>query len=97
MLSLPNSELYVWLRWTEEGKKIAEEIISLLGYDPYEQSIGRGVGDLRWVTPDFDTAVRLAETLRKYIDAHEVILIRASGKVAGEREVYTIKDSRNAL
>jgi hypothetical protein len=97
MFSLPNSELYIWLRWTDKGKKIAKEIISLLGSDPYEQTINQGIGDLRWETADFDSAVRLAETLRIYIDDPEVILIKANGKVAGVLEVFTVKDSRNIL
>ena len=76
MLSLPNSEIYVWLRWNRTGKQIADEIINLLGFQPYEKSVNQGICDLRWEAKDFDSAVRLAENLKYYLDAPEVILGR---------------------
>jgi hypothetical protein len=94
MLSLPNSELYVWLRWSGKGKQIAEEIVNLIGFQPYEKTVYQGICDLRWEVKDFDSAVQLAENLRNYLDTPEVILIKATGKVAGEREILTLKDSR---
>lgn len=95
MFSLPNSELYIWLHWSDEGKKVAQEIIDLLETEPSDCSIYQGMCDLRWETKDFETAVKLAESLRDYIDSSEVVLIRATGKVAGEREILTLKDNRN--
>ena len=94
MLSLPNSELYVWLRWDETGKQVAEEIIDLLGFQPYEKSVNQGICDLRWEAKDFDSAVQLAENLKYYLDTPAVLLVKATGKVAGEREILTLKDCR---
>jgi len=94
MLTLPQSELYVWLNWSSEGENISKEIINTIGFQPSEKSIYQGIGDLRWEVNDFDSAVKLAENIRKYIDNPEVILVRATGIVAGEREILTLKDSR---
>lgn len=97
MLSLPNSELYVWLRWNGTGKQIAEEIVALLGFQPYEKSVNQGICDLRWEAKDFDSAVQLAENLKYYLDTPEVILVKATGKVAGEREILILKDRRKRI
>ena len=94
MLLLPNSELYVWLRWNGTGKQIAGEIIDLLGFQPYEKSVNQGICDLRWEAKDFDSAVQLAENLKYYLDKPVVLLVKATGKVAGEREILTLKDCR---
>ena len=95
MLSLPDSELYIWLSWSDRGKKIAEEITDLLGFQPYEKSVYEGICDLRWETKNFDYSVKLAESLKNYIDTPEIVLIKATGIVAGEREILIFKDSRN--
>jgi hypothetical protein len=94
MLSLPDAELYVWVRWNSQGKRIAKEIIDLIGFQPYEKCIYQGACDIRWETKDFSTAVQLAEKLRKYIDNPDVTLIKATGEVAGQREVLALKDLR---
>ncbi|MEM9009010.1 MAG: hypothetical protein AAGE59_36565 [Cyanobacteria bacterium P01_F01_bin.86] len=94
MQSLSDSELYVWLYWSDRGQKIAEEITDLLGFQPHEKSVYQGICDLRWETKNFGSSVKLAESLKSYIDTPEIVLIKATGKVSGEREVLILKDSR---
>lgn len=96
MLSLPKSELYVWLLWNRKGKIIAEEIINLLQLQPYEKCVYEGICDLRWEATDFGSAVQLAENLKNYLDIPEVILIKATGEISGEREILTLKDCRKS-
>ena len=94
MPSLPNSEVYIWLHWSDQGKKVAKEICDLFGFEPSEKTVHQEMCDIRWKTKDFDSAVKLTERLRSYINSPEIILIRATGKVAGELEIITLKDNR---
>lgn len=94
MLTLPDSELTVWLRWDQRGQQIAQEIVDLFGRPPYEQCELQGNCDLKWETQDLDAAVQLAQKLEPYLPEQQVILVKAVGKVAGKPEAVTLKDER---
>ena len=78
MFELPDYDVILWLSYSEFGKKLEKEILSTIEIKPYEITESNGVLDIHWGFDTWDEAVYFSETLKKFTNNPNLILLKAS-------------------
>ena len=78
IFQLPKYSVIVWIRKTDALEELRNNLISLVGDEPFESTEYEGMVDLHWGFEEHARAKQVAESLREISRRSEVVLLRVS-------------------
>jgi hypothetical protein len=94
IFQLPKFSVIVWVRKTNEFEAIRNDLISLVGDEPYETAEYEGVVDFHWGFKEHAKAKQIADSLREISKRSEVVLLRVSS-LDDATASFSVKDERH--
>jgi hypothetical protein len=78
IFQLPKFSVVVWVRKTDEFEAIRNDLISLVGDEPFETTEYEGMVDFHWGAEEHAKAKQIADSLREISKRSEIVLLRVS-------------------
>ena len=92
-LQLPKFSVIVWVRKTEVFEELRNDLVRLVGDEPYESTEYEGMVDLHWGFEEHTKAKQVAESLSESSRRSEVVLLRVSS-LDDDIPSLSLKDER---
>ena len=93
IFQLPKFSVIVWVRKTDEFEAIRNDLVSLVGDEPFESTEYEGTVDLHWGFKEHAEAKQVAESLREISQKPEIVLLRVSS-LDDAIASFSLKDER---
>ena len=76
IFQLPKFSVVVWVRKTDEFEAIRNDLISLVGDEPFETTEYEGMVDFHWGAEEHAKAKQIADSLREISKRSEIAVLR---------------------
>lgn len=93
IFQLPKFSVIVWVRKTDEFEAIRNDLISLVGDEPFETTEYEGMVDFHWGFKEHVKAKQIADSLREISKRSEIVLLRVSS-LDDATASFSVKDER---
>ena len=93
IFQLPKFSVIVWVRKTDEFEVIRNDLISLVGDEPFESTEYEGMVDFHWGFKEHAIVKQIADSLREISKRTEIVLLRVSS-LDDATASFSVKDER---
>ena len=93
IFQLPKFSVIIWVRKTDEFEAIRNDLISLVGDEPFETTEYEGMVDFHWGAEEHSKAKQIADSLREISERSEIVLLRVSS-LDDATASFSVKDER---
>ncbi len=93
IFQLPKFSVIIWVRKTDEFEAIRNDLISLVGDEPFETTEYEGIVDFHWGFKEHAKAKQIADSLKEISKRSEIVLLRVSS-LDDATASFSVKDER---
>ncbi len=93
IFQLPKFSVIIWVRKTDEFEAIRNDLISLVGDEPFETTEYEEMVDFHWGFKEHAKAKQIADSLKEISKRSEIVLLRVSS-LDDATASFSVKDER---
>jgi hypothetical protein len=93
IFQLPKFSVIIWVRKTGEFEAIRNDLINLVGDEPFETTEYEGMVDFHWGFKEYAKAKQIADSLREISKRSAIVLLRVSS-LDDATASFSVKDER---